>query len=253
MKIIRCHTDQGDHYGVVEENSIRLLAGPPFDGIAFSGEKLALAEARLLAPCVPGKIVAVGLNYARHAEELAAEVPTEPLLFLKPSTAVIGPEEAIILPAMSRQVEYEGELAVVVGRRVKNVPEAEALDAVFGYTCINDVTARDLQKKDVQFTRSKSFDTFAPVGPWIETDVKPAGLALETRVNGKVRQTASTDMMIWSVPALVSFISRIMTLLPGDIIATGTPVGVGPLAAGDTVSVTIEKIGTLSNTVAVHQ
>ncbi len=252
MKIVCCHTDQGDRYGVVEENSIRLLAGSPFAGIAFSGERLALAETRLLAPCVPGKIVAVGLNYARHAEELAAEVPSEPLLFLKPSTAVIGPGEAIILPAMSRQVEYEGELAAVIGRRVKNVPEDEALEAVFGYTCINDVTARDLQKKDVQFTRSKSFDTFAPVGPWIETDVEPAGLALETRVNGKVRQTATTDMMIWSVPALVSFISRIMTLLPGDIIATGTPVGVGRLAAGDTVSVTIEKIGTLSNTVADH-
>ncbi len=213
--------------------------------------EVALAAVRLLAPCEPTKIVAVGINYRPHAKELAFEIPAEPLIFLKPPSAVIGPGEAIVIPAMSRQVDYEGELGAVIGRPAKDISEGEALAFVLGYTCVNDVTARDLQRKDVQFTRSKSFDTFAPLGPWIETGLDPDQLTVETRVNGELRQRAGTHEMIRSTAALISFASRVMTLLPGDVIATGTPSGVGPLATGDTVSVTISRIGTLTNKVAL--
>ncbi|MFZ5758013.1 MAG: fumarylacetoacetate hydrolase family protein [Thermodesulfobacteriota bacterium] len=249
MKIVRCRTDMGECYGLWEGEVIRLLAGEPFAGIAPSGEVVAADAVKLLAPCRPSKIVAVGINYAPHARELDFGIPPEPLLFLKPPSAVIGPEEEIMLPAMSAQVDYEGELAVVIGRPCKNVAEEEALRFVLGYTCCNDVTARDLQKKDVQFTRSKSFDTFAPLGPCIETKLDPGNVMVRSFVNGDKRQEASTATMIRSVPELVSFISRVMTLLPGDVIATGTPAGVGPLQSGDLVAVAIEPIGTLANPV----
>ncbi len=252
MRIVRCRLGGASRYGVLEGETIRLLAGAPYGGIERTGETAALSEVRLLAPCAPSKIVAVGINYAAHAPEFGLAVPGEPLIFLKPPSAVIGPGEAIVLPPMSRQVDYEGELAVVIGRPTKAVPAEEALTTVFGYTCINDVTARDLQKRDVQFTRAKSFDTFAPLGPWIETEVDPADLALATTVNGEGRQASRTSLMIRQVPALVSFISQVMTLLPGDVIATGTPAGVGPLAPGDTVAVSIEQIGTLANPVVAH-
>jgi 2-keto-4-pentenoate hydratase/2-oxohepta-3-ene-1,7-dioic acid hydratase in catechol pathway len=228
---------------------VALLSAGPF-GDYRRDEEIPLAAVHLLAPCEPTKIVAVGINYRPHAAEIAFEIPAEPLLFLKPPSAVIGPEEAIILPAMSRQVEYEGELAAVIGRPAKDVPEEEALRYVLGYTCFNDVTARDLQKKDVQFTRAKSFDTFAPFGPWIETELDPDRVTIETKVNGELRQRAASSEMLRSTAMLVSFASRVMTLLPGDVLATGTPAGVGPLQAGDTVTVTIDQIGTLTNKVA---
>ncbi len=248
MRIVRCRTSRGISYGLLYDDRIELLEGEPFDDLKVSGETVP-PDTKLLAPCVPGKIIAVGINYAPHAEEIDFKIPAEPLIFLKPPTSVIGPDEAIILPAMSSRVDYEGELAVVIGRRAKNISEGDALKAVLGYTCFNDVTARDLQKKDVQFTRSKSFDTFAPVGPWIETDISPNDLFLETRVNGERKQYTSTGNMIRPVETLICFISQVMTLLPGDIIATGTPAGIGPLKRGDNVSVSIEGIGTLTNPV----
>ena len=248
MKIVRCQTALGPRYGIVTGEVVQLLSGPPFGEYRLEQE-LALEKAQLLAPCEPTKIVAVGINYRGHAQELAFDIPAAPLLFLKPPSAVIGPGAAIVLPAMSRQVDYEGELAAVIGRRAKNVEEGEALDYLLGFTCINDVTARDLQKEDGQFTRAKGFDTFAPLGPWIETDLPADRVHLETLVNGKTRQSATTGDMLRGTAELVSFVSRIMTLEPGDVLATGTPAGIGPLRPGDTVTVSIEKIGTLTNKV----
>lgn len=253
MRIVRCRAGGKGAYGVLEEGTVRFLTGPPFGGIDYSGLKAARDEVELLAPCLPSKIVAVGINYAPHARELDFRIPGEPLIFLKPSTAVIGPDEEIVLPPMSSRVDYEGELGVVIGSRTRNIEPDRALEAVLGYTCVNDVTARDLQQKDVQFTRSKSFDTFAPLGPWIETELDPGAVRVRTSVNDDIRQDASTSTMIRSVAELVSFISRVMTLLPGDVIATGTPEGVGPLAPGDTVRVTIDAIGTLVNGVRAEE
>ncbi len=198
----------------------------------------------------PSKIVCVGRNYADHAKELGNETPAEPLIFLKPPSALNSPEGRIVLPPQSQRVEFEGELAIIISREAKNVSAGAWRDYVLGFACANDVTARDLQKKDVQFTRGKSFDTFCPIGPWIETDLDPAALRITTRVNGDVRQDANTRQMIFSCGVLLEFISGVMTLLPGDVILTGTPAGVGPLASGDTVEVEIEGIGTLRNVVA---
>ena len=249
MKIARCQSEQGIHYGIILGEEFKLFDIDPFTGEPQTGAPLSLSDVKLLAPCLPSKIVAYGINYAQHASEINFDIPKEPLLFLKPSTTVIGPDDFIMLPSASTQVEYEGELAVVIGKITRNVDPATAMQSVFGYTCLNDVTARDLQKKDIQFTRSKSFDTFAPLGPWIETDLDPADLIIETYVNNEKRQSGNTSDMIRSVPELVSFASGIMTLLPGDVIATGTPAGVGKLQHGDTVSITIDKIGTLTNKV----
>ncbi|MBK5258923.1 MAG: fumarylacetoacetate hydrolase family protein [Thermoanaerobaculia bacterium] len=198
----------------------------------------------------PSKIICVGRNYADHAKELGNETPSEPLIFLKPPSALNSHEGRIVLPPQSQRVEFEGELAIIIGREAKNVGAGSWSDYVLGFACANDVTARDLQKKDVQFTRGKSFDTFCPIGPWIETDLDPAALRITTRVNGDVRQDANTRQMIFSCGVLVEFISAVMTLFPGDVILTGTPAGVGPLASGDTVEVEIEGIGTLRNVVA---
>lgn len=245
---------EGPCYGIVEGEVIRPLGvSTPYGPLTW-GEpgEIPLSEVRLLAPCEPTKIVAVGQNYRAHAEELGNRVPIEPLLFLKPPSAIIGPEEAIHLPPMSDRVDYEGELAVVIGRRASRLRvEEDPLSYVFGYTCANDVTARDLQKKDVQYTRAKGFDTFCPLGPFIETDISPDDLRLETRVNNQVKQRTTTRDMVFSVAFLVRYISDIMTLFPGDVILTGTPAGVGPLHPGDTVVVDIEGIGALSNGV-VH-
>jgi len=215
--------------------------------IVPAGDALPLDEARLLVPVTPGKIVAVGRNYAEHAKELGNEPPAEPILFLKPPSALLAPGGAIAMPAASSRVDFEGELAIVIGRRVKHADASRWRDYVFGFTCANDVTARDLQKRDVQFTRGKGFDTFCPLGPWIETDLDPSDLAIRTRVNGETKQDGRTSQMIFPPSALIAFISGIMTLEPGDVILTGTPSGVGPLADGDTVEVEIEGIGTLRN------
>ena len=215
--------------------------------IVPAGDPTPLDEARLLAPVTPGKIVAVGRNYAEHAKELGNDVPSEPILFLKPPSSLLAPGGAIEMPAASNRVDFEGELAIVIGRRAKNVDAAGWRDFVFGFTCANDVTARDLQKKDVQFTRGKSFDTFCPLGPWIETDLDPSDLAIRTRVNGETKQDGRTSQMVFQPAALIAFISSIMTLEPGDVILTGTPSGIGPLADGDTVEVEIDGIGTLRN------
>jgi 2-keto-4-pentenoate hydratase/2-oxohepta-3-ene-1,7-dioic acid hydratase in catechol pathway len=199
---------------------------------------------------LPSKVVAVGRNYADHAREMGAEPPSEPILFLKPSTAVVGHGDQIAYPVkLTQRVDYEGELAVIIGRLCREVPAAQAAEVIFGYTCANDVTARDLQARDGQWTRAKGFDTFCPLGPWIETDADPADLELTTVVNGELRQQARTSQMLYDVPALVEYVSTVMTLLPGDVLLTGTPAGVGPLEDGDEVSVTIETIGSLRNTV----
>lgn len=208
-----------------------------------------LEDLRFLAPVKPGKIVAVGRNYAAHAKELGNDVPAEPILFLKPPSALLDPEATIRRPPSSSRVDFEGELAIVIGRRAKRVAREAWREVVLGFTCANDVTARDLQKKDVQFTRGKGFDTFCPIGPWVETDVDPSDLRIVTRVNGLTRQDGRTSQMVFDCAALIAFISEIMTLEPGDVILTGTPEGVGPLEAGDVVDVEIEGIGVLSNRV----
>lgn len=213
------------------------------------GPPLPLAEVRLLAPCTPTKIVAAGLNYRDHARELGMALPEEPILFMKPSTAVIGPEEEIVLPAMSRQVDYEAELAAVVGRRCRDLSPEQVPQYLLGYTCFNDVTARDLQNKDGQWTRAKAFDTFAPLGPCIADEIDPDDAAVELYLNGERRQSSTTRNLIFSVAELVSFVSRIMTLEPGDVIATGTPSGIGSLSPGDVVEVVIAGIGRLRNRV----
>ena len=206
--------------------------------------------ALLLPPVTPTKIVCIGRNYADHAKELGNEAPAEPLLFLKPPSALLAPNGTIVRPPVSQRVDFEGELAIVIGREARNVRAAGWRDYVRGFACANDVTARDLQKKDVQFTRGKGFDTFCPVGPCIETDLDVSALRVQTRVNGETKQDGSTAQMIFPCDFLVEFISAVMTLMPGDLILTGTPAGVGPLASGDRVEVEIEGIGVLANTVA---
>ncbi len=215
-----------------------------------TGQSVALSDALLLAPVDPRKIVAVGRNYAEHAKELGNEAPSEPIIFLKPSTAVLAPNGLIVRPPQSQRVDFEGELAIVIGKAARNIAAAGWRSVVLGFTCANDVTARDLQKKDVQFTRGKSFDTFCPLGPCIETDLDPSALSLRTRVNGEIKQNGNTRDMVFNCGAVIEFITSVMTLEPGDVILTGTPAGVGPLAAGDRVEVEIEGIGVLQNVVA---
>lgn len=239
-------------WGLLEQGRVRLFKGTSiFEGkLQFETDSLSLSEARLLAPVTPSKIVCVGRNYKEHAAELGNAMPSEPLLFLKAPSSVIGPYEDIELPPESKQVEHEGELAVVIGRRARRLgPDDNPLHYVLGYTCLNDVTARDLQRRDVQFTRGKSFDTFCPVGPVIETDLDPTDVLVTTRVNGSVKQQARTSQMAFPVPLLIRYISHAMTLYPGDLIATGTPAGVSRLSDGDTVEVEVEGIGTLQNKV----
>jgi 2-keto-4-pentenoate hydratase/2-oxohepta-3-ene-1,7-dioic acid hydratase in catechol pathway len=237
-------------YGILRDNSIAELSAAPWEAGGETGVSLPLSSARLLAPVDPRKIVCVGRNYAAHAAELGNEVPKDPLIFLKPSTSLIGPADPVVLPRYSQRVEHEGELGIVIGRNCSHLDDhADPLTYVLGYTCVNDVTARDLQKSDIQFTRAKGFDTFCPVGPHIETQLDPADLLVETLVNGELRQSGRTSLMVFSPAFLVRWISRMMTLEPGDLIATGTPAGVGPLVAGDTVDVRIAGIGVLRNPV----
>ncbi len=228
------------------------LMGHPFgigtESVRLTGSRFPLADVRLLAPVLPSKVVAVGKNYAEHVREMGGEPPDEPVIFLKPSTAVVGPRDPIVYPAgLSERVDFEGELAVVIGRLCRDVPAARVPDVIFGYTCANDVTARDLQARDGQWDRAKGFDTFCPLGPWIETDLDPADLELTTIVNGEIRQNSRTSLLLHDVTELVTYVSAVMTLLPGDVLLTGTPAGVGPLKDGDEVSVSIEGVGTLSN------
>lgn len=230
------------------------LSGDEVKEVSSGRERiLPLSSIKLLAPVMPSKIVSVGLNYRDHAKELDMAVPAEPVIFIKPSTAVIGPGDVIIYPMSSGRLDYEAELGVVIKERTRNVPAARAMNCILGYTCVNDVTARDLQKKDIQWTRSKSFDTFAPIGPWVETDLNPSKLRVKAYLNGELKQDSSTAEFIFPVPQLVSFISSVMTLLPGDIIATGTPPGVGPMKPGDEIIVEVEGIGRLVNRVGAEK
>lgn len=228
---------------------LRIIDVHPFGEITFTGQQITGAQARLLAPVLPSKIVAVGKNYAAHAAEMGGTPPAEPMIFLKPNTSVIGPDTPIRLPAMSQQVEHEAELAIVIGRLCQDVPLERVNEVILGYTCANDVTARDLQRTDGQWGRAKGFDTFCPLGPWVVTDLDPSDLAISCEVEGEARQSGRTSELVHDVPSLVSWISQVMTLLPGDVILTGTPAGVGPLRDGEEVTVTIEGIGTLANEV----
>ncbi len=253
MRIARYSHSGTVRYGVVEGGEILELPGHPF---AVAGQSLEttgvvhdLDDVRLLAPVIPSKIIGIGKNYADHAAEMGGAPPGRPLMFLKPTTALIGPDDPIVLPSESSEVHYEAELAVVIGRMCRRVPADQAASVVLGYTCANDVTARDLQRSDGQWTRAKGFDTFCPLGPWIDTDLDPADVLVECDVNGDTVQSASTAMLIHPVPALIEAVSAVMTLLPGDVILTGTPAGVGPLAAGDEVVVTVAGLGTLVNPV----
>lgn len=257
MRIVRFAVRGKASYGVLDDNRIRRLRRGPFfrpgasgPSLPPQGEDFGIDEVRLLAPCLPSKLVCLGLNYRSHIEETGMPLPAMPLIFLKPSTAVVGPGEEIVIPRQATRVDYEGELAVVIGRKAKDVCPDDAHRYILGYTCFNDVTERHNQRDDGQWTRAKSYDTFAPLGPWIETGLDPHQLKLETYVNGELRQSAPTADLVFAVPRLVSFISAVMTLLPGDVIATGTPAGIGPLAARDVVEVRIDGIGTLTNPVA---
>jgi len=229
--------------GVVEGDKVYSLEG---------ARSYFLEELKILTPVQPTKVVAVALNYKAHAAEMGKPLPDEPLIFIKPPSAVIGHGDTILLPSMAGRVDYEGELGVVIGRRTRGISPAEALECVMGYVCFNDVTARDLQKKDGLFARAKGFDTFAVIGPWMETSLDPSRLTIRTYLNGNLVQEGNTSDMIFSVPQLISFISHIMTLEPGDVVATGTPPGIGPLSPGDMVEVEVEGIGRLSNPVAVR-
>lgn len=240
--------------GILEGDRIVEIHGELWGSRERTGKSWQLDSVKLLPPSTPGKIVCVGRNYVEHAKELGNEPPKQPLIFLKPPSSVIAPEEPIVLPPISQRVDHEGELAVVIGRRCRAfAPEENTADHILGYTCLNDVTARDLQKLDVQFTRAKGFDTFCPFGPILATEFPPSGVTLETFVNGNRKQSAHTSEMIFSVDAIIRFIAQVMTLEPGDVIATGTPSGVGPLAEGDVVEVSISGIGTLRNPVIATQ
>lgn len=251
MRIARFRVNDEVDYGVVEgepgTEEVAPITGHPFAPFTFTGYRYPLSEVKLLSPVIPSKVVAIGKNYREHAAEMGSAPPAQPLIFLKPSTAVIGPDEEIRMPASSERVDFEGELAVVIGRLCKDVPPERGFDAVLGYTCANDVTARDQQAADGQWTRAKGYDTFCPLGPWLRTQLDPADLEITTIVNGELRQQGRTSQLIHDIPRLVAYISGVMTLLPGDVILTGTPAGVGPLGPGDAVSVTIEDLGTLTN------
>lgn len=249
MKLIRFLKNDQPCYGLIEGEAVYAIEGYIFGKFRQAEKVATLTEVSLLGPCQPTKILGVGLNYRTHAAEVGQVVPPEPLLFFKPPSSVIGPLKPIVYPLLSQQVDYEGELAVVIGQRVRNVSPEKARDFVLGYTCGNDVTARDLQRQDDQWTRAKGSDTFCPLGPYIVTDLDPAHLAIRTWVNGEIRQSASTADMVFSVAELIAYISQVMTLEPGDVILTGTPAGVGPLQPGDVVEVEIEGIGTLRNPV----
>ncbi|ATE58462.1 MULTISPECIES: fumarylacetoacetate hydrolase family protein [Actinosynnema] len=256
MRIARIAQPDGLAFAAIEGEGDDLVAAEiadePFGKPTFTGRRWPLADVRLLAPFLPPKIVCVGRNYADHAAELGNEVPAEPLIFLKPNTTVVGPNAEIRLPAASERVEFEGELAVVIGVGGRDIPVERAMGSVLGYTIANDVTARDIQRSEVQFTRAKSYDTFCPLGPWVETEFDPTDVAIRTELDGEVKQDGRTSQLVHDIPALISFISTVMTLRPLDVILTGTPAGVGPMRPGQRVSVTIDGLGTLTNTAAAR-
>jgi 2-keto-4-pentenoate hydratase/2-oxohepta-3-ene-1,7-dioic acid hydratase in catechol pathway len=248
-------TGEVDELGIPSEDSVVVaLAGDPlYVGVHLTDEEHRLSDVRLLAPVIPrSKVVGIGRNYAAHAAELGHDLPEEPLMFLKPNTSVVGPDDPVFYPHQTRDLHYEGELAVVIGRICRDVAPERVADVVYGYTVGNDVTARDLQRSDVQFTRAKGFDSFCPLGPWIETELDTGDLRVQTHLNGDLKQDGSTKDMIFDVATLVSHVSSVMTLLPGDVILTGTPEGVGPMQPGDEVDVTISGIGTLTNKVVAR-
>ncbi len=262
MRIARFTTGEDPLYGVVtgeidddgtpEEDCVivGLNGDPLYVGLHLSNKEYPLSEVRLLSPVIPrSKVIGIGRNYAAHAAEMGGEVPTEPLMFMKPNTSVIGPDDPIFYPRQSNEVHYEGELAVVISRPCRDVPAAKFADVVQGYTVANDVTARDLQRSDGQFTRAKGFDSFCPLGPWIETELDTSDLRVQTFVNGEIRQDGRTSEMIFDVPTLIEYVSSVMTLLPGDVILTGTPEGVGPVDVDDEIEISISGIGNLTNKV----
>jgi 2-keto-4-pentenoate hydratase/2-oxohepta-3-ene-1,7-dioic acid hydratase in catechol pathway len=260
LRIVRFKGGGRPRYGILDGKSVRALPASPFSprGRAvleegLDGREHRLDEVKLLAPCTPSKVICLGVNYRSHAVEMGLAIPPIPLLFLKPPTAVIGPEDRIVLPPLEkRRVDYEAELAVVIGRRARDVSPQQARQYVLGCTCFNDVSERYAQKSDGQWTRCKGYDTFAPIGPWIDTGVNPDDLAVESYLNGERRQSARTSDLIFAVDEIISFVSGIMTLLPGDVIATGTPSGIGRMKPGDVIEIRIEKIGTLRNYVVDH-
>jgi 2-keto-4-pentenoate hydratase/2-oxohepta-3-ene-1,7-dioic acid hydratase in catechol pathway len=253
VRIARYTTGEDPTYGIVhgepgQEVVAEIQGDPLYQPVVPTGVQVPLADVRLLAPVIPrSKVIGIGKNYADHAAEMGGEAPAEPLMFLIPNTAVVGPGDPVILPRQTAEVHYEGELAVVIRRICKDVPPERVADVIYGYTCANDVTARDLQRADGQWARAKGFDTFCPLGPWIETDLDPSHLSLVTRRDGEVVQDGTTADMVHDVAALVSHASQAFTLLPGDVLLTGTPAGVGPVVSGQRVEVEIEGIGTLSN------
>ncbi|KNA92058.1 fumarylacetoacetate hydrolase family protein [Gordonia sp. w5E2] len=253
MRLGRIASPDGVAFVSIEESDgssiAKEIAEHPFGTPTFTGRSWPLVDVRLLAPILASKVICVGKNYAAHAAEMGSEAPESPVIFLKPNTSIVGPEVPIVRPPSSERVDFEGELAVVIGRPCKDVKAADAASAILGYTVANDVTARDQQKIDGQWTRAKGYDTFCPLGPWIETTFDPSDAAITTELDGEVRQRSRTSLMLHDVGALVEWVSRVMTLLPGDVILTGTPEGIGPMVAGQRVSVTVEGIGTLSNPV----
>ncbi len=246
MRFIRCEYG----YAVLENETVRLLAHEPYSSVEYTGKELPLSEVQLLAPAEPSKIVCIGKNYKAHADEMGEGQPPEPVLFIKPNTCIVGNEDNVVYPDISHRLDFEGELGVVIGKRATKVEKGHAADYIFGYTCLNDVTARDIQKsptQGTQWTRGKGFDTFCPIGPWIETELDNANANIMTRVNGETKQSSNTGLMTHGVDSLICFITEGMTLLPGDIVATGTPEGIGSMQRGDTVEVEIEGIGILRN------
>ena len=245
-------TGEVDEHGIPDEDCVvvALNGDPLYVGLHLSSKEYPLAEVRLLSPVLPrSKVIGIGRNYAAHAAEMGGEAPAEPLLFMKPNTSVIGPGDPIFYPRQTRDLHYEGELAVVIGRICRDVPAEKVADVVWGYTVGNDVTARDLQRSDVQFTRAKGFDSFCPLGPWVETELDVSDVRVQTHLNGDLKQDGTTRDMVHDVPSLVAYVSSVMTLLPGDVILTGTPEGVGPMEVGDEVEVSIAGIGNLTNQV----
>jgi 2-keto-4-pentenoate hydratase/2-oxohepta-3-ene-1,7-dioic acid hydratase in catechol pathway len=248
-KYCRFAHDGSIRWGVLGEGTVEMLEGNPYDGPSNTLDWVALSAVELLPPCLPSKILGVGTNYRAHAAEMGKPIPDEPLLFMKPTSALIGHNANIVRPHGSWRVDFEGELAVIIGRRCRRIAEKDALDYVFGYTVCNDVTVRDLQKKDGQFTRAKGFDSFCPLGPWVTVGLDPSNLRVRTWQNGDLKQDSSTSDLIFSVAKVIEIASRVMTLEPGDVITTGTPSGVGPIQPGDRIDIEVEGIGTLSNPV----
>ncbi|TCC21993.1 fumarylacetoacetate hydrolase family protein [Kribbella speibonae] len=261
MRIARFSVDDEPKYGVVETDDPEGLVGtvnvldsdPLYRSAQFTGEKLQLADVRLLAPVIPrSKVVCVGRNYAAHAAELGNDVPTQPMIFLKPNTSVIGPRDGIVYPEQTNDLHFEGELAIVIGRICRDLPKERVNEVIFGYTVANDVTARDLQKSDGQWARAKGYDTFCPLGPWISTEFDASDVRVSTELNGEPKQDGRTSQFIFDIPEVLAYITSFTTLLPGDVVLTGTPAGVGPMLPGDEVSVSVEGLGTLTNKVIVR-